>query len=282
MIPQRLNCILVSLPLQFHRGNRIFVQVRDDGKGLDPDKIRAKAVAKGIITQQDAERLTREQALQLIWEPGFSTAEQVTEVSGRGMGMDIVRSKIEQLNGSVELESRLGEGTVITIKLPLTMAILPSLLTVISDDVFAIPMESVSEIVRVSGSDLATVHGLETACVRGRVVSMVDLRELLHWNKPAAREDAGADRTLVIIRTESEELGMVVDDLLGEDDVVIKSLAENYRNVSGVAGASILGDGRVALILDVAALIDIAGAKNSALGSTPASPSRERPQMQLN
>ncbi|MCA9270593.1 MAG: chemotaxis protein CheA, partial [Planctomycetales bacterium] len=122
----------------FHRGNRIFVQVRDDGKGLDPDKIRAKAVAKGIITQQDAERLTREQALQLIWEPGFSTAEQVTEVSGRGMGMDIVRSKIEQLNGSVELESRLGEGTVITIKLPLTMAILPSLLTVISDDVFAL------------------------------------------------------------------------------------------------------------------------------------------------
>jgi len=257
----------------FHRGNRIFVQVRDDGKGLDPEKLKAKAIDKGIISPQDAERLSRQQALQLIWEPGFSTAEQVTEVSGRGMGMDIVRSKIEGLNGTVELDSHLGEGTTITIKLPLTMAILPSLLTVIDDDVFAIPMESVSEIVRVTENDLATVHGLETARVRGRVISVVELDGLLHWHKreDLQRRTAGGERTLVIIGTDGDELGLAVDGLLGEEDIVIKSLAENYRNVSGIAGASILGDGRVSLILDVTALLDLAGSKSSSVGAaTPA------------
>ena len=243
----------------FHRGNRIFVQVRDDGKGLDPEKLKTKAIEKGIISQQDAQRLTREQALQLIWEPGFSTAEKITEVSGRGMGMDIVRSKIEQINGTVELDSKLGEGTTITIKLPLTMAILPSLLTVIANDVFAIPMESVAEIVRITDRDLAPVHGQQTACVRGRVISVVQLGEILHWHKPLKNTTLGEhERTLVIIRTEDDELGLIVDDLLGEEDVVIKSLAENYRNVTGVSGASILGDGRVSLILDVAAFVDVA------------------------
>ena len=168
----------------FHRGNKIFVQVKDDGKGLDPEKLKNKAIEKGIITAQDAERLSKQQALQLIWEPGFSTAEKVTDISGRGMGMDIVRSKIEQLHGAVELDSELGKGTTITINLPLTMAILPSLLTVISDDVFAVPMESVSEIVSVSESELSTVHGLETARVRGRVISIVELSSLLKWNTP--------------------------------------------------------------------------------------------------
>ena len=242
----------------FHRGNKIFVQVRDDGRGLDPEKLKQKAIQKGIISAQDAERLSPQQALQLIWEPGFSTAEKVTEVSGRGMGMDIVRSKIEQINGAVELDSRLGEGTTITINLPLTMAILPSLLTVIDDDVFAIPMESVSEIVSVSSKDLSTVHGLETARVRGRVISVVDLSSILNWaHRPPRQGNVGNEKTLVIIGTDGNELGLAVDNLLGEEDIVIKSLAENYRNVSGLAGASILGDGRVSLILDVPALIDL-------------------------
>ena len=250
----------------FHRGNRVIIQVRDDGAGLDPQKIRAKAVSKGLITALDAERLTTQQTYQLIWEPGFSTAEKVTEISGRGMGMDIVRSKIEQLNGVVELDSQLGVGTTITIKLPLTMAILPSLLTVISGDVFAVPVESVVEIVRVSETSLATVHGLCTACVRGRVISVVELSGLLQWAESPLRtaSSTNGERTLVIVGSDGNEMGLSVDGLLGEEDIVIKSLAENYRNVPGLAGASILGNGRVSLILDVSTLLSLAGRKTPA------------------
>ena len=131
----------------FHRGNSIVIQVPDDGKGLDADRILAKAIEKGLVTEADAERMTPQQIYQLIWEPGLSTAEKVTEVSGRGMGMDIVKSKIEELNGTVELDSEPGQGTTFTIKLPLTLAILPSLMVEIDGDVFAMPVESVVEIV---------------------------------------------------------------------------------------------------------------------------------------
>jgi two-component system chemotaxis sensor kinase CheA len=241
----------------FHRGNSIYIQVRDDGKGMDPAALKAKAVEKKIITEADAERLTTHQAYQLIWEPGFSTAEQITQISGRGMGMDIVRSKIEELNGTVDLDSVIGEGTTFTIKLPLTMAILPSLMAEIDGGVFALPVESVVEIVRVQPVDLATVHGSPTARVRERVVSIVRLSELFTWNElPPPLESE--DTTLVIVGNDGRELGLQVDRLLGEQDIVIKSLAENYRHVAGIAGASILGDGRVSLILDVAALVEMA------------------------
>jgi two-component system chemotaxis sensor kinase CheA len=227
---------------------------------LRPEKIRAKAIAKGIITEADAEKMTQQQIYQLIWEPGFSTAEKVTEVSGRGMGMDIVRTKIEELNGTVELDSTPGEGTVFTIRLPLTMAILPSLLAQIDGDVFAVPVESVVEIIRVPRTELSTVHGMPTVQVRDRVVSVVSLVELFSWNQAALAADAGdgPDVTLVIMGSDGSEAGLVVHGLIGEQDIVIKSLSENYQNVEGVAGASILGDGRVALILDVAALMEIA------------------------
>lgn len=237
----------------FHRGNRIFIEVRDDGRGLDADRIRAKAVEKGLLTQADAERLSPHQAYQLIWEPGFSTAEKVTEVSGRGMGMDIVRSRIEAISGSVELTSEPGKGAVFTIKLPLTMAILPSLLTEIGGDVFAIPVESVVEIVSVGASQLTSVHGLTTATIRGRVVSMTHLEDLLRWRRRPAQRG-----TAVIVVAEGRELGVLVDGVIGEQDIVIKSLADNYRNVPGLAGASILGDGRVSLILDVGAVLEMA------------------------
>ncbi|MFO0897529.1 MAG: Hpt domain-containing protein [Pirellulales bacterium] len=241
----------------FHRGNSIYIQVRDDGKGMDPAALKAKAVEKKIISEADAERLTTHQAYQLIWEPGFSTAEQITQISGRGMGMDIVRSKIEELNGTVDLDSVVGEGTTFTIKLPLTLAILPSLMAEIDGGVFALPVESVVEIVRVDPADLSTVHGSATARVRERVVSIVRLSELFTWNE-AAPPNEQDDTTLVIVGNDGRELGLQVDRLLGEQDIVIKSLAENYRHVAGIAGASILGDGRVSLILDVAALVEMA------------------------
>jgi two-component system chemotaxis sensor kinase CheA len=244
----------------FQRGNSITIQVRDDGRGLDLERIRAKAIEKGIVTPADAEKLTTHQVYQLIWEPGFSTAEKVTEISGRGMGMDIVKSKIEDINGTVELDSVPGEGTTLTIKLPLTLAILPSLMAQIEGDVFAFPVESVVEIVSVRSEDMPSVHGLPSAVVRGRVVSVASLSEIFTWVTPASQSaaDNSEETTLVIIGCEGREMGLTVDRLLGEEDIVIKSMAENYQNVYGIAGASILGDGRVALILDTGVLIEMA------------------------
>ena len=240
----------------FHRGNRIVIQITDDGKGLDADRILVKAISKGIVKESEAERMTPQQIYQLIWQPGFSTAEKVTEVSGRGMGMDIVQSKVEQINGAIELRSEPGQGTTFEIKLPLTMAILPSLLIVIDGDVFAIPVESVVEIVRIPNSEVGTVHGQRTARVRDRVVSVIELNDVFTWNQTVERDPVSCDdQTLVIVGVEGSELGLRVDALLGEQDVVIKSLEENFQNVGGVAGASILGDGRVSLILDVGSLL---------------------------
>ena len=249
----------------FHRGNSIVIQVTDDGKGLDSDAIRSKAIDKGIITESDAEKMTRHQIYQLIWEPGLTTAQKVTEVSGRGMGMDIVKSKIEEINGVVDLDSEPGKGTVLTIKLPLTLAILPSLMIEIHGDVFAMPLESVIEIASVGKENLKTVYGQWTARVRGRVISVVRLSDVFTFSRRNAQseQDDSDEATLVIVGEEGREIGLAVDQVLGEEDIVIKSMAENYRNVAGIAGASILGNGRVALILDVIALIDMSCHKST-------------------
>ena len=238
----------------FHRGSSIVIQVRDDGRGLDADRILKKALEREVITPAEAEQLSTQQIYQLIWRPGFSTAEQVTEISGRGVGMDIVRSKVEAINGSVDVDSQPGQGTTFSIRLPLTLAILPSLLVRIHQDVFAIPLESVDEIVMAGPEQLSTVQGRLVADVRGRSVSVVHLDELFHWSEPAAARLA-PPLTLVLLRCDGVELGLPVEHILGEEDVVIKSLADNFRNVPGIAGASILGDGRVGLILDVAATV---------------------------
>lgn len=242
----------------YHRGNRIVIEVTDDGKGLDADKIRAKALSRGLITEADAEKMTPQQFHELIWKPGFSTAEKITEVSGRGMGMDIVWSKIEQLSGTVELSSEAGKGTTFLIKLPLTMAILPSLLAVIDRDVFAIPVESVVEIVRIGKQDVSTVHGKPAMRVRGRVISLIRLSDIFGESSVGAPVNVADSMTVVIIGIGNAELGIEVDNLLGEQDVVIQSLAENFENIQGIAGASILGDGRVSLILDVGTLLEMA------------------------
>jgi two-component system chemotaxis sensor kinase CheA len=241
-----------------HRGNSIVIEVRDDGKGLDADLILQKCLEKGLVTKADAEKMTTQQIYQKIWEPGLSTAEKVTEVSGRGMGMDIVKSKIDNLNGTAEIDSAPGKGTTITIKLPLTLAILPSLMVEIRGDVFAIPMEAVVEIVNVAGNQMTSVHGRQMARVRGRVVSLLRLGDLLsfHGDDPQAATQT-TETTLVVVGEAGQEVGLAVDRVLREEEVVIKSIAENFANVLGIAGASILGDGRVSLILDIAALVGI-------------------------
>lgn len=250
----------------FHRGNTIVIRVSDDGKGLDAERIRSKAIEKGLISAADAEKLSRREVFQLIWEPGLSTAEKVTDISGRGMGMDIVRSKIEELNGTIELDSEPGRGTQVTIKLPLTLAILPSLMVMIDGDVFAMPIEGVQEIVRATQSELFTIQQSRVARVRGRVIGVVDLAEVFTWAQGRGDRGANDDVTLVVVGERGREVGLIVDHVIGEEDIVIKSMAENYRNVAGIAGASILGDGRVSLILDLSTLIDMAakrGARSS-------------------
>ena len=247
----------------FHRGNSIVIEVRDDGKGLDVDRILRKALEKGLVTEADAQRMTPHQIYQLIWKPGLSTAEKVTDVSGRGMGMDIVKTKIEELSGTVDISSERGKGTTITIKLPLTLAILPSLMVDIAGGVFAMPMEAVTEIVSVGRNHVRTVGGRPMATVRGRVVSLVRLGDLLSFHRGggAAETCQTPETTLVVVSDAGQEVGLAVDRVIGEEDVVIKSIAENYENVPGIAGASILGDGRVALILDIPALIAVLSKK---------------------
>jgi two-component system chemotaxis sensor kinase CheA len=244
----------------FHRGNCVVIQVCDDGAGLNTERILRKCIEKGLLNETEGQRMTPHQIHQMIWAPGLSTAEKVTEVSGRGMGMDIVKSKIELLHGTVDLESNPGEGTRLSIKLPLTLAIQPSLLTEIDGDVFAMPMESVMEIVRVPRDRISTIHGHRTTWVRQRAISIVDLDQVLQWTSRSGRQRAsqGSDATIVIVGEAQSALGLAVDSVLGEQDVVIKSITENYKNVAGITGASILGDGRVSLILDVAALIQMA------------------------
>ncbi len=247
----------------FHRGNSIVIRVNDDGKGLDTDRIVRKCVEKGILTEGDAEKMTPRQIQQMIWAPGISTAEKVTGVSGRGMGMDIVKSKIEGLNGSVDIESIPGRGTTMTIRLPVTLAILPSLMVEINGDVFAMPMEAVTEIVSVGLDRVSTVHGQQMVTVRGRVISLVRLGDMLSFHRASreAQVSYTQETTLVIVGEIGQEVGLAVDHVIGEEDIVIKSIAENYKNVAGIAGASILGDGRVSLILDVPALIEMVAKK---------------------
>jgi two-component system chemotaxis sensor kinase CheA len=246
----------------FHRGNSILIRVTDDGRGLDSDRILRKCLDRGLLTEAQAQGMTRSQIYQMIWEPGVSTAEKVTEISGRGMGMDIVKSKIEQLSGSAEMDSEPGRGTTFTIKLPLTLAILPGLMVEIDGDTFVLPMESVREIVSAKRNELATIHGMPTVRVRDRVLSFVRLGETFTWHGRRAPQAPIADEpTLVIVGEAQREVGLAVQRVIGEDDVVIKSVSENYRNVPGIAGASILGDGRVALILDVPTLIEMSCAQ---------------------
>ncbi len=262
----------------FHRGNHVVIQVRDDGAGLNTERILRKCLEKGLLTEADAQKMTLHQIHQMIWAPGLSTAEKVTEVSGRGMGMDIVKSKIDLLHGTVDLQSEPSLGTLLSIKLPLTLAIQPSLLVEIDGDVFAMPMESVVEIVRVPCDKLSTVHGQRTAWVRQRAISVVDLDRVFNWTGRKQHQRAGGapggapstlgrgpgDVTIVIVGETKSELGLEVDCVLGEQEAVIKSITENYRNVAGITGASILGDGRVSLILDVTALIQMAATRPAA------------------
>ena len=242
-----------------HRGNSVVIIVGDDGRGIDCERVRKKVVSKGLLPADEACRLTERQVVSYIWHPGLSTAETITDISGRGVGMDIVKSRIEALNGTVDVRSEPGRGTTFTIRLPLTLAIMPCLLVQIFDEIYAIPLDHIDEIVEVETRDVMRVRGKRMIEIRDRLVSLVALDDLVTWGggpHPSARNGTPAEkRTVVVAHNGETTIGLLVDQLIGMQEIVLKALEKNFRPVASLSGASILGDGRVSLILDVDALI---------------------------
>ena len=243
-----------------HAGSNVVIEVRDDGRGMDPDALRASVVRKKLMDRVTADALTDEEALQLVFMPGFSTAQVTTDVSGRGVGMDAVRTAITELSGDVSISSTLGEGSTFTIRLPLTLAIIQALLvgTTGGEDepgqVWAVPLEAIEETVVVAPEHATPIGGRPCVVLRDGLVPLVRLRDHLHQGEGPGIRDTDGPITVVVVHDGSSRIGLVVDDLVGKQDIVIKHLPGFLGDVSGVAGATILGDGSVALILDVAAL----------------------------
>jgi two-component system chemotaxis sensor kinase CheA len=250
-----------------HRGNSIVITVGDDGRGIDAERLRKKIVANGLVTAAEARTLDERQLIAYIWHPGLSTAETVTDVSGRGVGMDIVRDRIEHLSGTVDVRTELGKGTTFTIRLPLTLAILPSLLVRIYDEYYALPVDAVDEIVEVRGSRVDIVQGRPMLDIRDKVIALVELNDVFRWGGRAHPRANGsmaahgdAPLTVVVAHTGETTVGLRVDELVGIQEIVLKSIERNFRPIPGLSGASILGDGRVSLILDIDAIIGMVAA----------------------
>lgn len=234
-----------------NEGNMIHIEIEDDGRGIDVQSVRERAIKRGIIHPE--KRLSDFEAFNLIFAPGFSTADKVTDVSGRGVGLDVVRKKIEKLNGSVIVWSEMGKGTKFTIKLPLTLAIIQGLLVKVGEEVYAIPITSVIESHRISPSEIKFIDNYEVFNLREEVISIVRLNRLF---KIQADENAKF-HYIVLVGAEKNKVGLMVDSLIGEEDVVIKPLKDKYSNSPGIAGATILGDGTVSLIIDVSQLLEL-------------------------
>jgi two-component system, chemotaxis family, sensor kinase CheA len=237
----------------YTRGGAVVIEVEDDGRGLDVEKIRAKAVAQGLITATQAQTLTTEALHQLIFEPGFSTAAAVSDLSGRGVGMDVVKRNVEELNGTVTIDSRAGRGTCVRISLPLTLAIMDGQSLAIGDTVYVLPLTAIVESLRPKRGDVTTVLGTgEVVRVRGDAVPLVRLHR--HLGVTPIHEDP-CNGIVVLVEHHGRRAALLVDELRGQHQVVIKSLDANYRRVDGVMGATIMGDGSVALILDAPGLL---------------------------
>ncbi len=244
-----------------HLENQIVVEVRDDGRGIDPARMRAAAVKKGLLSQEAADRLDDEDAINLIFMPGFSSAAQVTDVSGRGVGMDIVRTNIEKVNGSVSVRTELGAGTTFTIRLPLTLAIIRALLVRVGEAIFTVPLSTVQETLRIRGEAIHTVQGREVVTVREHTLPLLRLSDLFSRRDRRAQAENGEWAYVVSVRSGRAELGLIVDGFVGEQEVVIKSIDTTLGDTEGIAGATILGDGSVSMIVDVPRVVESLAAK---------------------
>ncbi|MCS3649621.1 two-component system chemotaxis sensor kinase CheA [Salinibacter ruber] len=244
-----------------HAGNHIIIEIADDGAGLDPDALRRKAIEKDVLTEDEATDLSDSEAYQLIFRPGFSTTEEVGQVSGRGVGMDVVKTNLAELNGTIDIDSTPGEGTRFTLKLPLTLAILQSMLVRSGAETFAIPLYAVSEAVRLEPGMIETIQEGEVIEHRDQVIPVMRLGEVLDVQSP----DAGGQRAdrfteeqdayAVVVNVAHRRAALVVDELISQEEVVIKSLGDYLKSVPGIAGSTILGDGQVIMVLDIGEMI---------------------------
>ncbi|WQV04873.1 chemotaxis histidine kinase/response regulator CheAY2 [Helicobacter pylori] len=239
----------------YNEGNHIVIKISDDGKGLDPVMLKEKAIEKGVISERDAESMSDREAFNLIFKPGFSTAKVVSNVSGRGVGMDVVKTNIEKLNGIIEIDSEVGVGTTQKLKIPLTLAIIQALLVGIQEEYYAIPLSSVLETVRISQDEIYTVDGKSVLRLRDEVLSLVRLSDIF---KVDAILESNSDVYVVIIGLADQKIGVIVDYLIGQEEVVIKSLGYYLKNTRGIAGATVRGDGKITLIVDVGAMMEMA------------------------
>ncbi|MGE5676023.1 MAG: chemotaxis protein CheW [Mycobacterium leprae] len=239
----------------YHEENHIIISVRDDGRGIDPNRIRSSAVKKGILSEEAARRMPDSEVINLIWAPGFSTAEKVSDISGRGVGLDVVHKNIEKLNGSVEIKTEVGKGTEFRIKLPLTLAIIRSLQVKVLDTTYCIPLNSVVETDQIPVSEIKTVRQREVIVKRGEVIPLVRLIDAFQLERPADYVEP-EEFFVVIVAVMGKQIGIVVDSLIGEGEVVIKALGKFIGDVPGISGATIMGDGDVAIILDISSLIN--------------------------
>lgn len=235
-----------------HEENHIIITIKDDGRGIDPEVVKKSGVKKGMITEEQAKRLTDKEAINLIFMSGLSTVAKVTDVSGRGVGMDVVRNNIEKINGATEIDSAVDKGTEFKIKLPLTLAIIRALLVSIDKSVYAIPLSSVTETIRMQQDQIEYVNNQEVIVVRGKVLPLMRLKKV--FRNSYDNEDRGK-LFVVVVNLAGQQVGLVVDSLVGEQEIVIKSLGKYIGDVQGISGATILGDGNVALIVDVSNLI---------------------------
>lgn len=234
-------------------GNQVIIDIQDDGAGIDPVKIKETALARGFASKAELEKMNKEQLIGLIFLPGFSTANEITETSGRGVGMDVVKTKISALSGTVHIESQVGKGTKTTIRLPITLAIIQAILVKDANETFAIPTSQVSEIVRVKKAEVKSLGKTNAIIVRDKVVPLFHLHELL--NLP----DSGEDELELLITFQGDEntkMGLVVDSVLRQQDILVKSLNETFAGIKGISGATILGDGQVILVLDIGQLVN--------------------------
>jgi len=239
----------------YNEGNQIVIEIKDDGAGMDPDFLKMKALDKGIVSEKEIENMSDKEAYGLIFKPGFSTAAKVTGVSGRGVGMDVVKTNIEKLNGIIDIESTLGEGTTFKLKIPLTLAIMQALLVQAQEEYFAIPLSSVLETVRINMDEIYTIDGKNVLKLRNEILPLARLSDMFDVERVL---DMSEQVYVVVIGIAESKLGIIVDGLVGQEEVVIKSMGDYLQGIKGIAGATIRGDGGVTLIADVSAMMDIA------------------------
>ncbi len=237
----------------YPEGNNIVITIRDDGKGIDPEAIKESAIAKGLITPEKAEEMNKQDIFNLIFLPGFSTAKKVTNISGRGVGMDVVKTNVKKLRGMINIDSEVGKGTTITIKLPLTLAIISGMVIRSGEEMYVIPLNNIIEVLKLHVEDISTIKGKEVINVRDEVIPLISIGEMLTGNRESGQ---GVWQYVIVVQVAENKYGIKVDEVIGQKEVVIKSLGTYMGNVPGIAGSTIMGDGSVVMIVDLAEMLN--------------------------